>query len=88
MPDGLILDMLRESLWSAVVVASPMLAAALVLGLVIGVFQALTSIQEMTLTFVPKVAAMGAVLWISMETMGETLIFLFQDRIIPIIAGG
>ncbi len=88
MPDGLILDMLRESLWSAVLVASPLLAAALVLGLVIGVLQALTSIQEMTLTFVPKVAAMGAVLWVSMDTMGETLISFFRDRVIPVVAGG
>lgn len=88
MSDGLILDLLRESLWSAVLVATPLLAAALVLGLVIGVLQALTSIQEMTLTFVPKVAAMGAVLWVSMDVMGETLIAFFRDRIIPVVAGG
>ena len=69
-------------------VATPLLAAALVLGLVIGVLQALTSIQEMTLTFVPKVAAMGAVLWVSMDVMGETLIAFFRDRIIPVVAGG
>lgn len=88
MPDGLILDMLRESLWSAVTVATPMLAAALVLGLAIGILQALTSIQEMTLTFVPKIAAMGAVLWISMDAMGETLVSFFRDRVIPVVAGG
>ena len=77
MTDGQILDLLREALFTALVVATPMLASALVLGLVVGIFQALTSIQEMTLTFVPKIAAMAAVLWVSMDMMGRTIIALF-----------
>lgn len=87
MSDAVILDMLREALFTALVVATPMLAAALVFGLLVGVLQALTSIQEMTLTFVPKIAAMVAVLWISMDTMGRLLIGLFQEKIIPVVAG-
>lgn len=88
MGDGVILDTLREALWTALMMATPMLGAALVLGLAVGVLQALTSIQEMTLTFVPKIAAMGAVLWLSMGAMGQTIVSLFRDRIIPLIAGG
>jgi flagellar biosynthetic protein FliQ len=87
MTDGQILDLLREALFTALVVATPMLASALVLGLVVGIFQALTSIQEMTLTFVPKIAAMAAVLWVSMDMMGRTIIALFENKIIPIVAG-
>ena len=42
----------------------------------------------MTLTFVPKVAAILAVFWMSMGFMTETLVSYFQNTLIPIIAGG
>jgi flagellar biosynthetic protein FliQ len=67
--------------------AAPLLAAALVLGVAIGLFQALTSVQENTLTFVPKAGAMIAVFWVSMSFMTATLVAFFTDRIIPLIAG-
>ncbi len=88
MTDQAIFDILRQALWTAVLMSAPMLAVALVAGLVIGLFQALTSIQENTLTFVPKVGAMLVVFWASMSFMTATLVALFQDRIIPMIAGG
>ena len=88
MTDQAIFDILRQALWAAVLMSAPMLAVALVAGLVIGLFQALTSIQENTLTFVPKVGAMLVVFWASMSFMTATLVALFQDRIIPMIAGG
>lgn len=80
-------DTLRQGLWIAVMISAPMLAVALVAGVVVGLFQALTSIQEMTLTFVPKVAAMLLVFWVSMSFMSSTLVSFFTDQIIPIIAG-
>ncbi len=80
-------DTLRQGLWVAVTISIPILGVALVTGLVIGLFQALTSIQEMTLTFVPKLAAMVAVFWMSMSFMTGTLTAFFQGEIIPIIAG-
>ena len=51
-------DTMRQGLWVAVVVSLPILTVALLAGLTVGLFQALTSIQELTLTFVPKIAAM------------------------------
>jgi flagellar biosynthetic protein FliQ len=54
----------------------------------VGLFQALTSIQEMTLTFVPKLAAIIGVFWVTMDFMTGTLVSFFQSTIIPIIAGG
>lgn len=81
-------DTLRQALWVATVTSVPILSAALVAGLGIGLFQALTSIQEMTLTFVPKLMAIVAVFWISMSFMTDTLIGFFQGRILPMIAGG
>jgi flagellar biosynthesis protein FliQ len=81
-------DTLRQGLWAAVMISVPILAVALIAGLIIGLFQALTSIQEMTLTFVPKLAAIVAVFWVSMGFMTQTLVSFFQDQIIPIIIGG
>ena len=88
MTDQSIYDILRQGLWTAVLMSAPLLAVALVTGVVIGLFQALTSIQENTLTFVPKVGAMLVVFWVSMSFMTSMLVTFFRDRIIPMIAGG
>lgn len=88
MNDQTIYDILRQGLWVAVLMSAPLLAVALVAGVVIGLFQALTSIQENTLTFVPKVGAMLVVFWASMSFMTATLVAFFQDRVIPLIVGG
>lgn len=87
MTSELLYDVLRQGLWVAVEISAPLLAVALVAGVVIGLFQALTSIQEMTLTFVPKVGAMLAVFWVSMSFMTATLVTFFTSRIIPLIGG-
>lgn len=81
-------DTLRQGLWIAVMIAAPMLAVALVAGVSIGLFQALTSVQEMTLTFVPKVGAMLIVFWVSMSFMSKSLVDFFQGQILPLVAGG
>jgi flagellar biosynthetic protein FliQ len=60
----------------------------LAVGLLVGLFQALTSIQEMTLTFVPKVGAMLAVFWVSMTFMTRTLTSFWTDGIVPLVVGG
>lgn len=88
MDEALFYDTLRQGLWIAVVISTPILVVALVTGLIIGLFQALTSVQEMTLTFVPKLAAILAVFWVSMGFMTETLTGFFQDQLVPIIIGG
>ena len=87
MTESMIFDILRQGLWVAVLISAPLLAVALVAGVVVGLFQALTSIQEMTLTFVPKAALMVAVFWVSMSFMTSTLVSFFTDTIIPRIAG-
>jgi len=52
----------RETLFVVAYVCAPVLGIALVVGLAVGIFQAITSIQEMTLTFIPKILAVGIVL--------------------------
>jgi flagellar biosynthetic protein FliQ len=81
-------DTLRQGLWIAVIISVPILTAALLTGVSIGLVQALTSIQEMTLTFVPKLAAIVIVFWMSMGFMTKTLVSFFHERIIPLIIGG
>jgi len=88
MTEAALQDVLRQGLWVAVTMSAPVLGVALVTGVAIGLLQALTSVQEMTLTFVPKVAAMIAVFWVSMDFMTGTLAGFFRDRLIPLIAGG
>ncbi len=88
MNEALFYDTLRQGLWVATIVSLPILSVALIAGLIVGLFQALTSIQEMTLTFVPKLAAIVGVFWITMGFMTETLVSYFQNTLIPIIAGG
>ncbi|MDP4599080.1 MAG: flagellar biosynthesis protein FliQ [Pseudomonadales bacterium] len=49
-----VLTLGQEALWVSVLVASPLLGMALLVGVVVGIVQAATSIQEMTLSFIPK----------------------------------
>ena len=87
MDELIFFDTLRHGLWVAVTISFPILSVALVTGLVIGLLQALTSIQEMTLTFVPKLVAMLAVFWTTMSYMTESLVQLFQRQLMPLVTG-
>jgi len=87
MTQTVLFDTLRAALWIAVQMSVPLLSVALIVGLVIGLLQALTSVQENTLTFVPKVAAMLIVFWVSMSFMTSTLLTFFIGTIVPMIAG-
>ncbi len=82
------ITLMREGVWTAVMVSTPILAVALATGMVIGLLQALTSIQELTLTFVPKLLAIAAIFWVSMSYMTQGLISFWQNTLIPQIAGG
>lgn len=86
--EGLFYDVVRQALWIAVITSIPILTVALVTGLAVGLFQALTSIQEMTLTFVPKLVAIVVVFWVSMGFMTQTMVTFFTSTLVPLIAGG
>jgi flagellar biosynthetic protein FliQ len=88
MDDGAFVDLMRDSVWVAVAISAPVLVVALAVGLGIGLLQALTSIQELTLTFVPKLLAIALVFWISLSYSTQGLVALFQNRLIPIVSGG
>ena len=88
MSEEVFYDTLRQGLWVAFLMSAPILGVALVTGLVIGLFQALTSIQEMTLTFVPKLIALVVTFWVSMSFMTGLLTSYFTGALVPLIAGG
>lgn len=88
MDETQIFDMTRQALWIAVQMSAPLLIVALVAGVAIGLFQALTSVQEMTLTFVPKVGLMLPVFWVTMSFMTTLLSGFFTDQILPLVGGG
>jgi flagellar biosynthetic protein FliQ len=56
------LQLMNELLWNAVLISAPLLGLTLLVGLVVSVLQAVTQIQEMSLTFVPKLLAAAAVM--------------------------
>lgn len=62
MTTGDVIELLRQALTLTFMVSAPLLLMALAVGLAIGLFQAATQVNEMTLSFIPKLLAIGAVL--------------------------
>lgn len=79
-----VVDVLREALWVLVIVGAPMMITALVVGLTVSLFQALTQIQEMTLTFVPKLLAMLGVMALALPYMLQTLVDFNEELYVKI----
>ena len=76
---SLLLSMADRMLWTTALVAAPILLAALALGLVIGLIQAATSVNEQTLTFVPKLGAVAFVLVVFGASMMALVTDFTQD---------
>ena len=74
-----VIDVTREAIWVLVITGAPMMLTALIVGLAVSLFQALTQIQEMTLTFVPKLLAMLFVMTIAFPFMLQTLVDFSDD---------
>ena len=59
MDTAMVVDLARQALWMTMLISAPMLLVALVVGLIVGIFQAATSINEQTLSFIPKLLSLG-----------------------------
>lgn len=79
----------QDTVWIALKLMGPILLSSLAVGLLVSMFQAATSIQEQTLTFIPKLATIIIVLMIAGPGMLQMLIDYFQDlmRDIPSLIG-
>ena len=67
------LDLSRDAIWLLIQLSAPMMIAGLIVGIAIAILQSLTQIQEMTLTFVPKILAVFVVLILSLPFMASQL---------------
>ncbi|MBT6096699.1 MAG: flagellar biosynthesis protein FliQ [Rhodospirillaceae bacterium] len=74
MNEAAVLEVGREALWVVLKVAGPIMGAGLLIGLTIALFQALTTIQEMTLTFVPKILVIFSAIIFFLPFMMTTVI--------------
>jgi len=71
----MVVDLGRQALWMTMIICAPLLGVALVVGLLVGIFQAATSINEQTLSFIPKLLALG----LTMSIMGGWMINTLAD---------
>ena len=83
-----ILDISREAVFTLLKVVTPVLLIALFVGLIIGIFQALTQIQEMTLAFVPKILCVFLALIVLFPYMLNQMRSLSSSLFDKIINGG
>lgn len=68
-----VLDIARDSIWTIVIVAGPVMMVGLLVGVTIGLLQALTQIQEATLVYVPKIIAIFVAMIVAFPFMGSIL---------------
>jgi flagellar biosynthetic protein FliQ len=74
MDTAMVIDLGRQALWAIALISAPLLGVALAVGLVIGIIQAATSINEMTLSFIPKLIALALALLLFGSWMLVTLV--------------
>lgn len=70
---SIVLDLAREALWVMILIGAPCMLVGLAVGIIIGLIQALTQIQEATLVFVPKILAIFVTMILTLPFMGATL---------------
>ncbi|HTO30080.1 MAG TPA: flagellar biosynthesis protein FliQ [Pararhizobium sp.] len=81
------LDIVQAAIWTVVVASGPAVIAAMVVGVLIALIQALTQVQEMTLTFVPKILAVLVTIALSASFVGAQ-ISIFTDIVFSRIQSG
>ncbi len=84
MTEQTVIHLARQTVELTLMLSAPMLLAGLVIGLLISIFQAVTQIQEMTLTFVPKIVAVMVALLLTFPWMMKKLLEFTQNLILNI----
>jgi flagellar biosynthetic protein FliQ len=82
------LDIARDAIYVLLLMSGPLLAVGLIVGLIIAFFQALTQIQELTLTFVPKIIAVFLTVLLMLPFLGQTMNSFMGRMIERVISGG
>ena len=81
------LELVRTAIWTIIVASGPAVGAAMLVGILIALFQALTQIQEVTLTFVPKIVAVLVVMILTGSFVGGQ-IYAFTEMVYGRIVSG
>jgi flagellar biosynthesis protein FliQ len=84
MSEAFVIGIVRDAFYTIFIVAGPALIVSIIVGLLISIFQAATSINEMTLTFVPKILAIGVVCILLLPFMMQKMV-QFTEQIFNII---
>lgn len=89
MTPDVVTELGRQALWVALLLSTPILLSALIVGLIIAMFQAATQINEQTLTFVPKLLVIGAIMVLAGPWLITVLLDYTRDliRSIPTLIG-
>ena len=74
------LDIVQSALWTVIVASGPAIGAAMAVGIVIALLQALTQVQEMTLTFIPKIIAILVICSLTAPFIGA-VIYSFAEQV-------
>lgn len=74
MDSAMVVDLARQALWMTMLISAPLLGVGLVVGLLVGIFQAATSINEQTLSFIPKIVAIGITMALAGGWMINTMV--------------
>ncbi|MDO8422081.1 MAG: flagellar biosynthesis protein FliQ [Parvibaculum sp.] len=82
-----VVDIARQSIYTMLQIAAPMMIVALVVGVAIALLQALTQVQEMTLVFVPKIVSIFLVLLLALPFMGQAMASYMHLIAQKIVAG-
>lgn len=81
------LELMRAAVWTVIVASGPAVGAAMIVGLTIALLQALTQVQEATLTFVPKILAVFLAMMIASSFVGAQ-VFAFSEQVYARIERG
>ena len=81
------LDIMQNAIWTVLIASGPAVMAAMIVGILIAFFQALTQIQEMTLTFVPKIIAVMVAIGLSAPFVGSQ-IAMFTNLVFSRVQSG
>ncbi len=81
MDESAVMDIVIDAMWTAARVSAPILLTAVLVGVFVGLLQSVTQIQEQTLSFVPKFAAVGVAIAVSGSWMLQTMITFTRDLV-------
>ncbi len=87
MDPATVLDIARDAIILLIKIAAPIMLVALIVGLIISLFQALTQIQEPTLSFVPKIVAIFVTMLLTLPFIGKELM-AFSEKLASMIVNG